>query len=342
MRHGGDLDAVRLRYPHAPEPWIDLSTGIDPLPYPVPPVAADAWARLPTSSELQSLLAAAARRYGAGDIGSIVAAPGTQALIQLLPRLTPRTRVAILGPTYDEHELCWRRHAHDVTVTDTLDAALEGRARVVVIVNPNNPTGRLVPPADLAAAAERLARTDGLLVVDEAFVDVLPAGASVVPDLPPATVVLRSFGKTYGLAGVRLGFAVAPADLATRMRAALGPWAVSGPAIAIGARALADDAWLAAATKRLTAGARRMDDLLRGAGCAIVGGTPLFRLADHTDAATLAQRLGRAGIHVRTFSRNARWLRLGLPGDEPAWQRLARALRDDTGSEGEGPGPLDP
>ena len=190
-----------------PQPWIDLSTGINPVAYPVAELPPETWSRLPTREAEQALLAAAARRYGVGDPATIVAAPGTQALIQLLPRLMPRSRVAIVGPTYAEHELCWRRAGHDVTVVP--DLAERERA----------PTSsswsiRTIPPGRLIAAAGLRAVDAALLVVDEAFIDFLPPEASLAGDLPANAIVLRSFGKTYGLAGVRLGFAVAPARFA--------------------------------------------------------------------------------------------------------------------------------
>jgi cobalamin biosynthetic protein CobC len=172
----------------------------------------------------------------------------------------------------------------------------------------------------------RLARRGGALIVDEAFIDVLPPAASLVPDLPPATIVLRSFGKTYGLAGLRLGFAVAAPPFIARLRAELGPWAVSGPAIEVGTRALADASWLAAAQARLRIDEQRLDRLLVAAGCALRGGTPLFRLAQHPRAQAMAERLGKRGIHVRTFAREPTWLRLGLPGAAADWVRLERAL----------------
>jgi cobalamin biosynthetic protein CobC len=139
-------------------------------------------------------------------------------------------------------------------------------------------------------------------------------------------VVLRSFGKFFGLAGLRLGFAIAAPDIAARLRASLGPWAVSGPAIAIGEAALADSAWIAATQRRLAQAAQRLDALLAGAGLDIVGGTSLFRLAQTPAAAPLFETLGRAGILVRRFAEHPTWLRFGLPGDEPAWKRLAGAL----------------
>lgn len=316
VTHGGDLGAVRGRYPDAPEPWIDLSTGINPVPYPVPSLPAESWSRLPSQRDEQALLEAAASRYGVRDPATIVAAPGTQALIQLLPRIVAKARVAVVGPTYDEHETCWRRQGHDVRIVASLDDAKD--ADVVVVVNPNNPTGLLLPPAGL--------RAHGLLVVDEAFIDLLPREASLAADLPRNTIVLRSFGKTYGLAGARLGFAIAQKTIADRLRGEIGPWAVSGPAIEIGRKALSDSAWLETVAARLAEDRRKLDALLASAACEILGGTPLFCLAHHPDAAGVADRLARRGIHVRRFSANPGWLRFGLPADAGEFRRLALAL----------------
>lgn len=309
---------MRRRFPTAPQPWIDLSTGINPVAYPVAQLPPEIWSRLPTREAEQALLAAAARRYGIADPATIVAAPGTQALIQLLPRLMPTSPVAIVGPTYAEHELCWRRAGHDVAVVpDIVEASGAG---IVVVVNPDNPTGRLVAPRALRAVET------ALLVVDEAFIDFLPTEASLAGDLPANTVVLRSFGKTYGLAGVRLGFAVAPTRFARRLRDELGPWAVSGPALEIGRIALDDAAWLEAAAQRLAADRAKLDALLVAAGFTLLGGTPLFRLADHPEARRMIDLLGRRGIHVRAFADQATSLRFGLPANEEEFRRLAAAL----------------
>jgi cobalamin biosynthetic protein CobC len=319
LEHGGDLEALGRRFPQAPRPWIDLSTGINPVPYPVGDLPSDAWSRLPTHAAEQALLATAARRYRVGNDAVLVAAPGTQALIQLLPSLVATSKVAIVGRTYAEHALCWRRAGHEVTVVADLGTA--AGADIIVVVNPDNPTGRLVP-----ADALRAARAS-LLVVDEAFIDFLPAEASLASALPGNAVVLRSFGKTYGLAGVRLGFAIASSDLAERLRRALGPWAVSGPALEIGRRALADDAWLDAAARRLATFAERLDTLLVAAGCNVLGGTILFRLAEHADARYVADTLAAEGIHVRTFSDRPTLLRFGLPATDQAFARLTAALQ---------------
>ena len=313
--HGGDLGTIRRRYPQAPEPWIDLSTGINPVPYPVPELAPATWSRLPTRDQERALIEAAAARYGVRDPSRVVAAPGTQALIQLLPRLVPTSRVAVLGPTYAEHAHCWAAHGHDVIVVPELVPA-----DVTVVVNPDNPTGRLLSLQTLRAVR-------GLLVVDEAFIDLLPAGTSLAGDLPADTIVLRSFGKVYGLAGVRLGFAIAERPIAERIRRELGPWAVSGPALDIGRQALGDAEWLQMAATRLATDRRRLDDLLLAAGCEILGGTPLFCLARHADAAGLAVAMARQGIHVRQFAHEPQWLRFGLPADAAGFARLGAALR---------------
>lgn len=312
--HGGDLGEIMRRFPDAPRPWIDLSTGINPVPYPVPALPDAAWTRLPSHAAEDALLEAAMARYGVPSRRMIVAAPGTQALIQLLPRLLPPSRVAIVGPTYQEHQVCWRRAGHEVRIVPALEDS-----DVVVAVNPNNPTGRLLAPA-------KLAKVKGLLVVDEAFIDFLPRDMSLAGDLPEQTVVLRSFGKTYGLAGVRLGFAIAQPDMASRLRAELGPWSVPGPALEIGRQALNDGAWLSAARERLVADSARLDGLLRAAGFEIAGGTLLFRLARHPSAGLFVQRLGQHGIHVRVFADAPDQLRFGLPGDDEAFRRLATAL----------------
>ncbi len=327
--HGGNINAARRLFPHAPEPWIDLSTGINPVPYPkwVP-------SRHPPGAHCRSpprwlaLEAAARGAYGARPSTAIVAAPGTQALIQWLPHIIPARRVGILGFTYAEHERCWRAAGADVVTV----AALSDLAAcdVGVVVNPNNPDGRIYSPADLAATANALVRRGGLLIVDEAFIDVMPPGTSLIPHLPNAgALVLRSFGKAYGLAGVRLGFAAASPEVGKLLRQAIGPWAVSGPAIEIGHRALTDAAWLSETVRRLRQEAERLDQLLASSGFDIIGGTPLFRLAQHREAAAWFDRLCRAGILTRPFRARPNWLRFGIPHAPDAWARLAEALLNE-------------
>jgi cobalamin biosynthetic protein CobC len=314
--HGGDLGAVRRRFPDAPLPWLDLSTGINPVAYPIETLPAEAWTRLPSRADEEALCATAAKTFGVRDPAMVVAAPGTQALIQLLPRLFHKSRVAIVGPTYEEHQISWRRQGHEVAIVERL---ADAHADIVVLVNPDNPTGRLVPPDALRACA-------ATLIVDEAFIDFLAASASLASDLPRNAIVLRSFGKAYGLAGLRLGFAIAQPAFAARLREELGPWAVPGPALVIGRSALDDEAWRTAAAARLDRNGKRLDGMLTAAGFTMLGGTPLFRLTRHNDAPGMVQQLGRHGIHVRAFFLQPDRLRFGLPGTDTDFHRLAAAL----------------
>jgi len=335
LHHGGDLAWAAARFGPSNTGWLDLSTGINPHPYPLPPLPAEAWARLPGAEALAALRIAAADGYGAPLTAGVVPAPGTQALIQLLPRLRPRGRVAVLAPTYGEHARAWAAAGHAVAevepgatgsaAADAVDGLAE-TVDVVVVTNPNNPDGRIVPPARLTEAAARLAARGGWLVVDEAFADTVPVVSVAAAADRPGLVVLRSFGKFFGLAGVRLGFALAEPGLAARVAAALGPWAVSGPAIAVGTEALADRAWIAETRTALDRAAARLDRVLAAAGLGVAGGTALFRLVEDPAAPVVFERLGRAGVLVRHFPGRPARLRFGLPGGEPDWRRLAAAL----------------
>ena len=276
----------------------------------------------PAGAALGRLERLAAERYHAPAHACVVAAPGTQAIIQRLPSLAAGGDVRILGPTYAEFARAFRGSDRPVRHVAT-NEALAG-ADVAILVNPNNPDGRIVRREDLLRLAER----GGVLVVDEAFADALPACASLVPCLPPhRVIIMRSFGKMYGLAGVRLGFAVTSPDIGEALRRMLGPWAVSGPAIAIGTQALADTRWSSTASERLRTDGGRLDALLRHAGTVAIGRTPLFRLIAHPRSPEVFETLARHGILIRPFASEPSWLRFGLPGRESDWVRLETALR---------------
>jgi cobalamin biosynthesis protein CobC len=325
LAHGGDLGAARLLFPGAPEPFVDLSTGINPHAYPLPRLEPDAFRRLPEPEAVGRLAAVAAEAYGAPSAAHVVAAPGTQILLPLVAALVPPGRAAVLGLTYSEHLRVARLVGH--AVTEVADVEQLGDADLAIVVNPNNPDGRRLGKDVLLTLAKKLQLRGGLLMVDEAFVDVARAGASLGDEVACGNiVVLRSFGKFYGLAGLRLGFALAAPELAARLAAALGPWAVAGPALAIGEAALADRDWVKTTRTLLVRDAERLETLLRRAKLEIAGGTPLFLLARTPVASELFHQLGRAGILVRRFSEQPTWLRFGLPGGEDAWERLRRAL----------------
>ena len=317
LGHGGRLSAARTAWPDAPTPWLDLSTGINPCPYRVPTLAPETWSRLPDPLALQALEQAAATAFGVEDPARVVAAAGSETLICLLPRLLAARRIAIPARTYGGHAEAWR--ATDVEPVAVDDPTADLR----VLVNPDNPTGLALSPDKV------LGLTDGPLLVDEAFVEVDPALS--VAALAGAAghqrlMVLRSFGKFYGLAGARLGFLIAEPALAARVRRALGDWPVSGPAIAAGLAAYADPVWAARTRSRLIENATRLDGLLRQAGFEIAGGTSLFRLTRAADAARRFEILAQAGILTRPFTWDETLIRFGLPGPEQDWLRLANAL----------------
>lgn len=318
MTHGGMLDAACELYGIARDQWLDLSTGINANPYPLPDLAREYWCRLPEAGLDSWLRESAARCYGVRDPARLVAAPGTQALIQWLPRLFAPRRVAVISPTYREHARAWTAAGHTVATT-TIDDI--GDATVVVVVNPNNPDGRITDPRRLAALAR-----ERLVVVDEAFADVV-SEVSVAGQVDEHNlVVLRSVGKMFGLAGMRLGFAIAAEATAQRLREALGPWAVSGPAAAVGAVMLGDDAWIRSTRVRLKAAAGRLDGLLVRARLSVVGGTPLFRLVETDRAEALFEHLAGDGILIRRFAERPRWLRFGIPGRDHDFERLSHTL----------------
>ncbi|WP_237152700.1 threonine-phosphate decarboxylase CobD [Oryzibacter oryziterrae] len=324
LTHGGNLASARALYPQAPEPWIDLSTGISPYGYPVEDLSAEVWTRLPDAGALATLLQAARKAYGlqAGD--GIAAASGSQPVLSHLPQLFGATVVEILGPTYSEHERSWRVSGAEVRVVGDLDAV--GRPDVLVVVNPNNPDGRLIAPSALLAMAERLGEYGGRMVVDEAFMDFTPEASLFSLQRPDNALVLRSFGKAYGLAGLRLSFAVGQPDLVSALRARLGPWPVSGPAMTIGARALGDQDWLTDCRDKLAAAGTRLDQILLAADLETVGGTHLFRLVKHPQMESILLKLLSAGVLVRPFSHDPTLIRMGIPSSETQEIRLAKAL----------------
>jgi cobalamin biosynthetic protein CobC len=323
--HGGDLDAAVARFGGERAQWLDLSTGINRLPYPLPPPPDRALRELPGVDDTAACAAAARRAYGAPEWVDCLPVAGAQAAIRLVPGLAPRGRAGVLAPTYNEHAAAFA--AAGWTVAEVADLGELRGFDAAVVVNPNNPDGRRISPEAVLALAER----NSLVVVDESFADAEPE-VSVCPRLGrPGVLALRSFGKFYGLAGLRLGFALGAAGEIERLRAAAGPWPVSGPALAAGRAALADAAWAERTRARLAAGAARLDAIAAGAGWRTVGGTRLFRLYDAGDAAAAQARLAAARIWCRIFPYSDRWVRLGLPGGEREWERLKAAFAGQGG-----------
>lgn len=316
--HGGNLDLAQQRFGVRAEDWIDLSTGINRLPYPVGEMSARAWSALPSRAEIETLHQAARHAYRTH--ATIVALGGAQAAIQLLPQLAAPGRARILAPTYNEYAGVLSAAGWDVQEASTLDAL--AAADLAIVVNPNNPDGRQFAPKDLLALLPRVGR----LVIDESFADAVPL-LSLAPEADKqGLLILRSFGKFYGLAGLRLGFALGNAADVERLTALSGPWPVSGAAIAIGSRALRDDAWAEATSARLVRDCVRLDAMAEAQGWRLIGGASLFRLYETPDALAAQEKLARSQIWSRVFAQNSTWLRLGLPGGEAEWMRLAEVL----------------
>ncbi|MCE6960208.1 threonine-phosphate decarboxylase CobD [Cereibacter sphaeroides] len=316
--HGGNLDAAAARFGGRVEDWLDLSTGINRRPYPMPALPLRALTALPDAAALAGLEAAARATYRTQ--APMLAVAGAQAAIQLVPRLAPPGLARVLAPTYNEHAASLRAAGWRVEEVGHAEA-LAG-ADLAVVVNPNNPDGRQHSPETLRALLPLVGR----LLVDESFGDPVPE-LSLAPEAGiSGLLVLRSFGKFYGLAGLRLGFVLGAAEDIGALASMAGPWSVSGPAIAAGTAALADRAWAEATTARLAAETARLDGLAQRAGWTLEGGAHLFRLYSTPDAAQAQARLARARIWSRIFPWSDRLIRLGLPGEEPEWQRLEAAL----------------
>lgn len=323
--HGGRINEAQTLFPDAPLPWIDLSTGVNPRSYPIPQIAPQAWSRLPDEGAFSSIEEAARMRYNAPPQARVVVGAGVQSFIQILPHLFPRRRVAILGFTYGEYALTWRASGAVVDVIDTIEQ-LDNNFDIGIVVNPNNPDGRLIDKAQIVDLARRFTQKNKLLIIDESFADFYPQFSAVDLSSLDGVIILRSFGKTYGLPGLRLGFALCSRANERLLRHALGPWAVSGPALAIGLKALSDPKWVTCAAIMCQSDADRLDDLLKKNGFIAIGGTMLYRLVEHREAQRLYHALCSHGILVRRFPEKVAWLRFGLPDNSKAWARLTRAF----------------
>lgn len=305
--HGGGIDAAAAKWGGQRQDWVDLSTGINPVPYDIADFPADSWTALPDRAAFDALELAARRFWSIPDDASVLAAPGASSIIAQLPAILKGTSVAITKPTYNEHEAAFLANGWQPTT---------GSADVGVVVHPNNPDGRIWAEHELKTQTQ---------IIDESFCDVTPDLSHMLLAKKPGTVILKSFGKFWGLAGLRLGFAIGDPDIIAKLATQLGPWQVSGPALDIGARALADTDWASNARSRLATDAIRLDALMTHAGAQALGGTDLFRLYRTNNAQDWQDRLAQNQIWSRIFPYSDHWLRLGLPAPSD-WDRLEAAL----------------
>ncbi|MDI2090916.1 threonine-phosphate decarboxylase CobD [Commensalibacter oyaizuii] len=330
MYHGGQLGEAKRQFPNATQPWLDLSTGINPYAYPYSCISIDHAMRLPFPEDEEKLRAQASKSYGLLNKELMVSAPGTQILISLLPYIFDVRQVCVLSPTYMEHILTWKKANIPVYPVYDFDqfSSFSGQKKTLgILCNPNNPDGRIYRIKQIEQLADRWSDCGNHLLVDEAFMDFEDKGvASLLPH--QGISILRSFGKTYGLAGVRLGFLLSDYQRVEKCRQILGPWAVSGHAIQIALQAFKDRLWFEATKAQLKDHIQRFDRLLAHYLCPVIGGTHLFRLVEYEQANALWHWLANCGIWVRRFDYNHRWLRFGLPHSEIEWDRLENALKD--------------
>lgn len=324
--HGGDLkSAMALAREFGFEAgdlssWIDLSTGINPRPYPVPQLDPTLWHELPNLDLQQKLIDAAAKYYQAPSPHYLLAASGSALLIQLLPNLFEGETVSIVSPTYGDHAAAWARGSGACSLIESADDHGEG---ILVLTNPNNPDGRRYSARELQTLVEKQTRAGSWLIVDEAFAD-LTCGdeptTALVDDYN--VIILKSIGKFFGLAGARLGFLVAPPAIIQKMEMQLGSWPVSGPALEIGFQALSNVQWQNEAREFLKKQTEAVLAIFKQANITVVGGTDLFTLVDQSAKPMLFKELLRAQIYVRSFDYNTDWLRIGLPANDGEFARL--------------------
>lgn len=321
LEHGGRLRQAAQRYNIPLSNWLDLSTGINPHGWPVPAIPTECWQRLPEDDD--ALLAAAEAYY---QNTSLLPVAGSQAAIQSLPLLRAACRVGVMHPAYAEHAASWQKAGHRLQIIAAENIASKlAELDVLILINPNNPTGKLWQPAQLLEWHAQLSNRGGWLIVDEAFMDEMPEYSLSAQSVRPGLIVLRSIGKFFGLAGIRCGFTIAEPSLLQALNECLGPWTISHPGRYVAAKALSDQAWQQQASLYLTRSSQRLKQLLTESGLPPDGGCGLFQWLKTDAAAQLHEHLARQGIYTRLFHEPCS-LRLGLPKHESDWQRLKKAL----------------
>ncbi len=325
--HGGQLLAAARKYRIGASEWLDLSTGISPFSWPLadidPEKLQQGFAHLPQADD--GLEQAARCFYGARHVLPVA---GSQAAIKILPLLYDKAAdVAVISPSYCEHASAWEDAGYNVTLFsgDELETAV-AHNNVVVLVNPNNPTGERFDLRQLLDMHKILAARGGWLIVDEAFMDVTPE-QSLIPHVSDGLLVLRSLGKFFGLAGARVGFVFAAPQLLAAIADEQGPWTLAGPSRLVAIQALRDECFQRRQRKRLRRLGKRLETLLARHGLKPHGHTALFSYVINHRAADVHRQLAQRAILTRLFD-DPPALRLGLPGEDHQWQRLDHALAE--------------
>ncbi|MBL1417744.1 MAG: threonine-phosphate decarboxylase [Moritella sp.] len=334
--HGGQLQQVALQYARPIAEWLDLSTGISPTSYPIPSIPTSVWQQLPQPS--QSLITAAKHYYGTDNI---VATSGSQAVIKQLPSIfkqhvaeqfiseqstgTSTVWLPLVG--YKEHERAWREQGFTIQQYTQLPTSAQLTANcIVVVINPNNPTGELFTRNTLLALLDNIQTLKGWLILDEAFMDVVEPSQSIIAHTDnPHLLVLRSVGKFFGLAGIRLGFLSAHPQWLQALEKLSSPWEVNGPAQYITEIALMDRQWQQQQLLSLTALSATLELLLMTTFDCPVAGSALFKTIRLDNAPEVYILLCQQGVYVRLCDeQNA--LRFGIP-DQNGLVKLAKVLQ---------------
>jgi len=315
IKHGGNLREAAQRFQIPLANWIDLSTGINPNGWQPPAIPAHVWQRLPEEND--GLLEAAQAYYGTKHLLAIA---GSQAAIQSLPYCRPHSRVGIVSPAYAEYDYCWRKAGHEVIAIGRNEVAQHiDILDVLVVINPNNPDTYLHSCETLLAWQQQLAQRGGWLIVDEAFMDSTPEQSLLRFNLDnlPNLIVLRSLGKFFGLAGLRLGFLVAQPAILKQVEQLQGTWPISHPSRWLGKKALLDTQWQVSTRKQLIEQSQQLQQQLQQGLSYAIPCTHLFCYLSiqNQDAKHLHYRLAQQGIWLRYFSQ-PQAVRIGLPKNQ--------------------------
>lgn len=321
LEHGGNLIKAAQQYNIPLADWLDLSTGINPNPFPIPPIPTSTWQRLPAPNS--ELVSAACAYYGCQ---SLLPTAGSQAALQVLPKLRPPCHIAMPRTMYQEHAHAWQNNGHTVTLFDAFpDDKVLNSVDTILLCNPNNPTGQHYSKQQLLQWHQQLSKRGAWLIVDEAFMDVTPENSVASESHLAGLFVLRSLGKFFGLAGARVGFLLAHPNALNSAQEIIGPWPITGPSQLVATLTLQDVTWQASTRKKLSTSSQQLQQLLKQTGLTPQGGTDLFQYSVTPQAAAIHQALAKQAIWTRLFKQPSA-LRLGLPPDTH-WHQLESALQ---------------
>jgi cobalamin biosynthesis protein CobC len=326
MRHGGDLTEAKKVFNHISiDSWIDLSTGINLNSYNDTGIGLSNLDKLPTKDSYDELVSAAKNYYSVSDTNRLCISSGAQSLINILPYIfSIEKNVAIFSPTYSEHAISWKKANYSIREINKIDQILN--EDIVVITNPNNPDGLVYSHSDIEEIYSKIVKNKGLLIIDESFIDATPELSFVKKLQNRNIIILKSFGKFFGLAGLRLGFAIGNEGIISDLENILGPWPVSTIALNIATKAMSDIDWIKGTRSLLLKLSEELNSNLSSSGYNIYGTTAFFTLISVENSTKMQRELANKGIWTRIFDYNNRWVRIGVPKDKETLEYLFNAI----------------